>query len=218
MCRSHVPHLYDIARERHPQSVSFRVHLVLASTSPRRAELLKAAGFAFSIRPVDADESGDPDEPAEAYVRRIAIAKAVAAGPPAPDVVILTADTVVVLDGLRLGKPIDGADATSMLARLSGRTHEVLTAIALSHRTTRTVDVAQTRVTFNVLPPQVIDWYVASREPLDKAGAYAVQGLASRFVERIEGSYTNVVGLPVDLVYRRLLALDPVFALGGAPA
>jgi septum formation protein len=194
------------------------VHLVLASQSPRRAELLKAAGFTFTIRPVDADESGDPGEPAEAYVRRIAIAKAVAAGVPAPDTVILTADTVVVIDGRRLGKPVDPADAASMLARLSGRTHEVLTAIALSCRTTRTVDVARTRVTFNVWPPQVIDWYVASREPLDKAGAYAVQGLASRFIERIEGSYTNVVGLPVDLVYRRLLALDPLFALGGAPA
>jgi septum formation protein len=211
--------LYDIARERHPQSVSFRVHLVLASTSPRRAELLTSAGFTFSIHPVDIDESGDPDEPAEAYVRRIAIAKAVAAGPPpAPDAVILTADTVVVLDGLRLGKPVNSADAASMLARLSGRTHEVLTAIALSYRTARTVDVARTRVTFNVLPAQVIDWYVASREPHDKAGAYAIQGLASRFVERIEGSYTNVVGLPVDLVYRHLLALDPMFALGGAPA
>jgi septum formation protein len=194
------------------------VHLLLASSSPRRAELLKAAGFTFTIRPADADESGDLDEPAEAYVRRIAIAKAVAAGAPAPDAVILTADTVVVIDGLRLGKPVDAAEAASMLARLSGRTHEVLTAIVLSYRTTRTVDVARTHVTFNVLPPQVIEWYVASREPLDKAGAYAIQGLGSRFVERIEGSYTNVVGLPVDLVYRHLLALDPMFALGGAPA
>jgi septum formation protein len=193
------------------------VHLVLASTSPRRAELLKAAGFAFTVRPVDADESGAPDEPAEAYVRRVATLKSLAAAPPHPNEVILAADTVVVIDGARLGKPVDAAEAVSMLARLSGRTHEVLTAIALSHRTVRTVDVARTLVTFNVVPPHVIDWYVASGEPLDKAGAYAIQGLASRFIERIEGSYTNVVGLPVDLVYRHLLALDPAFALAGAP-
>lgn len=192
--------------------------LVLASSSPRRAELLKAAGFTFTIRPVYADESGEPDEPAEAYVRRIALLKAVAAGLPAPDAVMLTADTVVVIDGLRLGKPVDAVEATSMLARLSGRTHEVLTAIVLSDRATRTVDVARTRVTFSPLPPRVIDWYVASHEPLDKAGAYAIQGLASRFIERLEGSYTNVVGLPVDLVYRHMQALDPTFALGGAPA
>jgi septum formation protein len=141
------------------------VHLVLASTSPRRAELLTAAGFTFTVRPVDADESGAPDEPAEAYVRRVATLKALAAAPPAPDTVILAADTVVVLDGARLGKPVDAAEAASMLARLSGRTHEVLTAIALSHRTMRTVDVARTLVTFNVVPPHVIDRYVASGEP-----------------------------------------------------
>jgi septum formation protein len=194
------------------------VHLVLASTSPRRAELLTAAGLPFTVQPVDADESGDPREEPEAYVRRVAALKADAAGQPPADTVVLTADTVVVIDGERLGKPVDAADARDMLARLSGRTHEVLTAIALSHRTMRTVDVARTLVTFNVVPPHVIKWYVATGEPLDKAGAYAIQGLASRFIERIEGSYTNVVGLPVDLVYRRLLALDPAFALAGAPS
>jgi len=191
------------------------VHLVLASSSSRRAELLRAAGISFTVQPIEADESGDPGEPAEAYVRRVAIVKADAAGLPAPDSVILTADTVVVIDAERLGKPVDEADAAAMLARLSGRTHEVLTAITLSQRTTRTVAVARTRVTFNVLPPHVIDWYVASGEPRDKAGAYAIQGLASRFIDRLEGSYTNVVGLPVGLVYRHLVALDPTFALGG---
>ena len=194
------------------------MHLVLASTSPRRAELLTAAGLPFTVQPVDADESGDPGEDPEAYVRRVAELKADAAGQPAVDTVVLTADTVVVIDGQRLGKPVDVAEARAMLARLSGRTHEVLTAIALSQRTMRTVDVARTLVTFNVMPPHVIDWYVATGEPRDKAGAYAIQGLASRFVERIEGSYTNVVGLPVDLVYRRLLALAPAFALVGAPS
>jgi septum formation protein len=208
------------------------VHLVLASSSPRRAELLKAAGFSFTVRPADADESPQPDESPDDYVQRVALAKSMAAGAPPPDTVVLAADTIVVIDGLRLGKPHDDRDAADMLARLSGRTHEVLTAIAvstadrgaalperaLSGRTVRTVDVARTAVTFNVLPPHVIDWYVASGEPRDKAGAYAIQGLASRFVERLEGSYTNVVGLPVDLVYRHLLALDPTFALGSAPA
>jgi septum formation protein len=192
------------------------VHLVLASSSPRRSELLTAAGYAFTVQRLDADESGDPGETADAYVRRVALVKAEAAGPPPPDTVILTADTIVVIDDLRLGKPGDDAEAAAMLARLSGRTHEVLTAITLSHRTARTVDVARTRVTFNVLPPHVIAWYVASGEPRDKAGAYAIQGLASRFIDRLEGSYTNVVGLPIDLVARRLAALDPAFAPGGA--
>jgi septum formation protein len=197
------------------------VHLVLASSSPRRAELLKAAGFTFTIHPVDADESAQPGESIEDYIRRVALLKSAAAGNPPGDTVILAADTIVTIDGLRLGKPVDDGDAADMLARLSGRTHEVLTAIVVAtsaHRTVRTVDVARTAVTFNVLPPHVIDWYVASGEPRDKAGAYAIQGLASRFVERLEGSYTNVVGLPVDLVYRHLLALDPAFALGGTPA
>jgi septum formation protein len=194
------------------------VQLVLASSSPRRAELLQAAGLAFTVQRVDADESGLPGETPEAYVRRVAMVKAEAAGQPAPDCVILTADTIVVIDGLRLGKPADDAEAAAMLARLSGRTHEVLTAITLSHRTTRTQDVARTRVTFNVVPPPVIDWYVASGEPRDKAGAYAIQGLASRFIAQIDGSYSNVVGLPLDLVYRHLIAIDPTFALGGVSA
>jgi septum formation protein len=197
------------------------VHLVLASSSPRRAELLKAAGFSFTIRPVDADESAQSGESIDDYVRRVALLKAAAAGTPPADTVILAADTIVAIDGVRLGKPADDREAAAMLARLSGRTHEVLTAIVIatsSRRTMRTVDVARTAVTFNLLPPHVIDWYVASGEPRDKAGAYAIQGLASRFVERLEGSYTNVVGLPVDLVYRHLLALDPAFALGGTPA
>jgi septum formation protein len=197
------------------------VHLVLASSSPRRAELLKAAGFTFTVRPVDADESEQLGESTEDYVRRVALLKAAAAGTPPADTVILAADTIVTIDGLRLGKPADDGEAAAMLARLSGRTHEVLTAIVVatsSHRTVRTVDVARTAVTFNVVPPHVIDWYVASGEPRDKAGAYAIQGLASRFVERLEGSYTNVVGLPVDLVYRHLLALDPTFVSGGTPA
>ena len=193
-------------------TVSFRVHLVLASTSPRRAELLKAAGFSFTVRAIDANESGDPAEPSEDYVRRIAILKADAAGPPAADTVILTADTTVVIDEDRLGKPSGAHEAADMLARLFGRTHEVLTAIALSHRTMRTVDVARTLVTFNVVPPHLIDWYVASGEPLDKAGAYAIQGLASRFIARIDGSYSNVVGLPVDLVFRRLTTLGYIEA------
>lgn len=197
------------------------MHLVLASSSPRRAELLKAAGFTFTVRPVDADESEQAGESIEDYIRRVALLKAAALGNPPADTVILAADTIVTIDGLRLGKPTDDRDAAAMLARLSGRTHYVLTAIAIAtstQRTVRTVDVARTAVTFNLLPPHVIDWYVASGEPRDKAGAYAIQGLASRFVERLEGSYTNVVGLPVDLVYRHLLALDPAFALGGAPA
>jgi septum formation protein len=199
-------------------SIISAVLLVLASASPRRAELLRAAGFPFIVRHIDVDESAEPGESPDAYVRRIAQVKADAAGPAPADTVILTADTIVVIDGLRLGKPADDKEARGMLARLSGRTHEVLTAITLSHRTGRTVDVARTAVTFNLLPPHLIDWYVASGEPQGKAGAYAIQGLASRFVDRIDGSYSNVVGLPVERVYRQLLAIDPAFVVGGAPA
>ena len=183
------------------------MRLVLASASPRRAELLRAAGFDFLIRPASVDESAEAGEPPAALVSRLASAKAAALISDRPDDVILGADTVVVLDGGILGKPRDDGEAAAMLARLSGRVHVVLTGIALRQGSRLVSDVETTRVHFAALHAEEIAWYVASGEPRDKAGGYGIQGLASRFVTRIEGSYTNVVGLPIAAVHRALRAL-----------
>ncbi len=178
--------------------------LVLASRSPRRAELLVAAGLRFDIVPVEVDETRRSAEPAHVYVARLALAKADRAREQAEGRLILGADTTVVIDGQVLGKPADALEAASMLGRLSGRTHEVLTGVALVNGTWNSARVETTRVTFLELTAAEIDWYVATGEPMDKAGAYAVQGLASRFVTSIEGSYSNVVGLPIAAVYALL--------------
>jgi septum formation protein len=180
------------------------VRLVLASASPRRAELLRAAGFDFVVRPADVDESVLGGEDPATHVRRLATVKAAAIESDAGREVILGADTVVVIDEDILGKPRDEAEAADMLRRLSGREHRVLTGVAVKRGGDVRVGVDQTRVWFETLTPEEIAWYVASGEPRDKAGAYAIQGLASRFVSRIEGSHTNVVGLPIHVV-RRLL-------------
>jgi septum formation protein len=177
----------------------------LASASPRRAELLTAAGIPFEVRPAHIDERVQPGEDATAYAGRVALEKARAVHAQFNGRPVLAADTVVVVDGQILGKPEDAADAKRMLRLLSGRAHEVLTAVVLiggksgpmSFLTGREV----TTVEFAPLDDREIEWYVATGEPFDKAGGYAIQGLASRFVTRIEGSYTNVVGLPVTLVY-----------------
>jgi septum formation protein len=182
------------------------VPLVLASASPRRADLLAAAGLAFTIRAVAVDESILPGEGVDAYVRRLAVAKARAAAVD-DDEVVLGADTAVVVGEAILGKPRDAAEAAAMLRQLSGRAHDVVTGIALIRGARALVDTAVTRVVFHPLTEAEVAWYVASGEPRDKAGAYAVQGLASRFIARVEGSYANVVGLPVDLVCRHLPAL-----------
>lgn len=177
--------------------------LVLASRSPRRAELLRAAGFDFTIRAADVDESPLPAENARDYVLRIAFAKACAT-PATPGETILAADTTVVLDAEIMGKPADSSEAERMLRNLSGKRHEVLTGICLKRGAQLLTEVATTAVWFAPLSDREIADYVASGEPMDKAGAYAIQGLASCFIDRIEGSYANVVGLPVGLVYRRL--------------
>jgi septum formation protein len=175
------------------------VKLILASASPRRAELLRAAGFEFDVLVADVDETLDPGESPDGYVRRLALAKAEAVKPRAGGRPVLGADTVVVIDGRVLGKPADMADARRMLRLLAGRQHTVMTGV---HLTSGTTIVDSTRVEFAGLTASEIDWYVATGEPMDKAGAYAVQGLASRFVTRIDGSYSNVVGLPVAVVYQ----------------
>ena len=181
--------------------------LLLASASPRRAELLRAAGFQFDVQPAHVDESIHVNETPEQYVRRVADAKARAVLHDAGNRIVLAADTTVVADDHILGKPLDAADASRMLGLLSGRRHEVLTAVTLARGGRVLTRVALTEVDFAPLSHDEIAWYIASGEPFDKAGAYAVQGLASRFVVRIEGSHSNVVGLPVALVYTMLREL-----------
>ena len=180
--------------------------IVLGSASPRRAELLRAAGIEFDVLHADVDESIHQGEVPDAYVRRVAEAKALAVVSRAAKRVVLAADTTVVIDETMLGKPADDADAKRMLCVLSGRTHEVLTAVAVSRAgmTRPLVEVERTEVEFAPLTEFEIDWYVATGEPRDKAGAYAIQGYASRFVTRIDGSFSNVVGLPIALVYQML--------------
>jgi septum formation protein len=177
--------------------------LVLASQSPRRAEILRQAGIPFVVRPANVDESVIPGEAPTAYVERLAFAKACAAQALSEETV-LGADTTVVIDGEILAKPEDAADARRMLSLLAGRQHEVLTGICLKRGDTVIGDHAITRVRFAPMTTREIDDYVASGEPMDKAGAYGIQGLASKFIESIEGCYFNVVGLPVALLYRRM--------------
>lgn len=176
--------------------------LVLASASPRRRDLLAGLGLALEVRPTEVDETPRPGEPPAAYVERLAREKAAAAAQPGEWV--LAADTAVVIDGEILGKPADDADAACMLARLAGREHEVLTGVALLEPAAgREVSAVETtRVRFAPLSAEEIRWYVATGEPHDKAGAYAVQGLGALLVERLDGSFSNVVGLPLRTVYR----------------
>jgi septum formation protein len=200
------------------------VRLILASASPRRAELLRAAGYTFDTVVVDIDERVRPGETPEAYVRRLATEKsAVASGFPGLSVaegspttagpvkagphdhrrcVVLAADTAVVVDSTILGKPLDDADLRRMLELLSGREHRVLTGISLRSGLLERGGVESTAVWFAPLTRAEIAWYVASGEGRDKAGGYAIQGLGARFIPRIDGSYSNVVGLPVHRVGR----------------
>jgi septum formation protein len=203
------------------------VRLVLASASPRRADLLRAAGFTFETLPVDVDETVLEGEAADAYVRRLAAAKAarawerlhpdqvpaesgssVSSGPARAGrdqhnnpVVVIGADTAVVVDGDILGKPRDAVDGERMIRRLSGRRHEVMTGLSILGAGIQRGCIETTEVECLALTDADVSWYVASGEGRDKAGAYAIQGLASRFMTRIVGSYANVVGLPVHAVF-----------------
>jgi len=183
--------------------------LILASGSPRRRELLRNAGFTFEVIPPEVAEDNPDNEAPAMLVERLALDKAEAVAGRfhrQDNVVVLGADTVVVVDSTLLGKPSSPTEARQMLQRLSGRTHEVITGVALVEPETarRTVAHETTRVFFRPLEPQEMEDYVATGEPLDKAGAYAIQGGASRFVTRVEGCYFNVMGLPVALVDRLL--------------
>lgn len=187
------------------------VRLVLASASPRRRELLDQLGVRYLCDPAHIDESRLPDEAPAAYVQRIARDKAaaVAARHPIPPFAVLAADTSVVVDGRVLGKPRDKDDALDMLGRLSGRQHTVLTALCLQGAAGVNCQVVATQVEFAVLTRATCDAYLATSEPWDKAGAYGIQGVAGAFVRSIQGSYTNVVGLPLCETWQ-LLALNGI--------
>lgn len=175
--------------------------LVLASQSPRRSELLAVAGFRFSVRVKPVEELRRTGESPVDYARRLARAKAEAVWERA-DEIVLGADTIVVIDDYVLEKPAGANDARAMLQLLSGREHSVITGICLVHEHGVVVDHSATQVRFVPLTDSEIAEYVASGEPIDKAGAYAIQGLASKYVESVHGCYFNVMGLPLSLVYR----------------
>jgi septum formation protein len=188
--------------------------LVLASASPRRQELLRSAGIPFTVEPANIDETPRAGEAPRQCAERLAREKALAVWRTRPQDFVLGADTIVIVDDAILGKPVDPADAVRMLRMLSGRVHRVITGVCLvssgdSRDLLNAAEFARTAsettlVTMNALSEDEIREYVTSGEPKDKAGAYAIQGMASRWIPRIEGDYTNVVGLPVALVYRML--------------
>jgi septum formation protein len=216
------------------------MRLVLASASPRRAELLTAAGFTFETLAVAVDESIRLQESPYDYVLRLAAEKSARAleklsgnrgsglslsvgsgfsrieGP--PDLVVLGADTAVVVDDLILGKPRDDREARAMLRRLSGRAHQVMTGVSMRARGLERGAVETTMVWFAPLSAGDVEWYVESGEGRDKAGAYAIQGLASRFIPRIEGSYSSVVGLPVARVFELLSELTAISGTRSDPS
>ena len=181
--------------------------LILASASPRRSELLRNAGIAFTVEPAHIPEQGMPGEPPLEYCKRLATDKARAVFERNSDSVVLGADTIVVADEHLLEKPADVADAARMLRLLAGRGHQVITGVCVLAPGFEQTEAEITEVRFGPLNEAEVASYIATGEPMDKAGAYAIQGIASRWVERIDGCYFNVVGLPVPRVYRILQAL-----------
>ncbi len=190
--------------------MSTRSNIILASASPRRRELLAQAGVTFEVATADIPEILEPGEDAIRFVTRLARqkAEAVAVRQSAADAIVLGADTVVVVDDKILGKPRDAADAARMLRLLSGCTHQVITGVCLVRGSERQSAAEVTFVRFTTLSDEEIEAYVATGEPLDKAGAYAIQGYAGRWVPRIQGCYFNVVGLPLALVSSMIEAMQ----------
>jgi septum formation protein len=190
--------------------------LILASASPRRQELLRNARIEFTVEPTNVLETPEPGENPDTCAKRLARAKAIAIATRNPEAVVLGADTIVVVDSEMLAKPQDEQHAERMLRLLSGRSHQVITGVCLIGSTSRRrrfedIRSEATTVTMQALSDDDIHFYATSGEPMDKAGGYAIQGIASRWISRIEGDYSNVVGLPVSLVYRMLRE----HALGG---
>lgn len=172
--------------------------IVLASASPRRAELLKQIGLSFQVRPADIDETPGAGEPAFHYVERLACGKALAVQALEQDAIVIGSDTAVVLEGRILGKPLDRRDAADMLRQLSGKTHQVMTAVAIASADGCESRVAVTDVRFRRISGEETEAYVATGEPMDKAGGYGIQGRGGIFVEELRGSYSAVVGLPLQ--------------------
>jgi nucleoside triphosphate pyrophosphatase len=174
--------------------------IILASASPRRAEILRAAGWPFEALPVDIDESRQSGEDASDYVQRLARGKAEVAAAQRPGRIVIGADTTVTIDGHVLEKPIDKADAMRMLRLLNNRWHKVITGVAVVDQQT-IVACRETEVKFAPMSDEEMLWYLETGEPMDKAGAYAIQGVGARLIEEIRGDYFNVVGLPLRLLY-----------------
>ncbi len=179
------------------------IRVVLASASPRRSELLTQIGMSFEVMPTDIDETEHPGEDPVSYVRRLAIEKALAAVV-GDDVVVIAADTTVDLDGMILAKPADDADALRMLGLLAGRTHQVHTGVAIRYQGRMVAEVNTSLVSMKASDDQWLRWYVATGEPHGKAGAYGIQGAAAVFVDSVQGSVTNVIGLPLSLLEQLL--------------
>lgn len=186
--------------------------LVLASSSPRRRQLLEMLGIPVTVRPPHVPEVRRPGEPPRAYVERLAREKASAV----EGELVLAADTTVVIDEEVLEKPVDAADAVRMLERLAGRTHDVITAVALRANGTMRQATDLTRVTFRPADRELLQAYAATGEPMDKAGAYGIQGYGAALVDRIEGDFFGVMGLPIRLVLRLLEESGHRYVMGGA--
>lgn len=182
--------------------------LILASGSPRRQELLTSLRLTFETRVSNVEEFAAPGETPGDYVRRLSVEKAESVSREFPDAIVIGADTIVYIDQQILEKPKDAPDAEAMLAKLAGKTHTVFTGLAVIHASSglRLSELDRTDVTISNMTANEIRWYVATGEPLDKAGSYAVQGIGAAFVESINGNYTNVVGLPLPLLRRMLSA------------
>ncbi|CAN5215202.1 Maf family protein [soil metagenome] len=199
----------------HPAGSEEAISVILASGSPRRRELLSLIGLKHEVRPADVDESVAGGESPSSHAERLALAKAEAIAAQFPASLVLAADTIVVVDGDVLGKPRDEAHAREMLARLSGRSHTVITGVAVARGRTAHSDVEQVAVTFRPLTEREIAEYVATGEPMDKAGAYGIQGYGATIVERIDGDYFAVMGLAIVRLLRLCSRMGYSYAFPG---
>ena len=188
--------------------------VILASQSPRRRELLTLVGIAHEVQPADIDEAYWPGEEPAAHAERLAREKAAVVARTAPDAIVIGSDTIVVVDGDVLGKPLDEAHAAEMLTRLSGRSHTVMTAVAVQWRGDERSAVEVAGVTFHSLSASDISAYIATREPMDKAGAYGIQGFGATNVARVDGDYFAVMGLPLQLVVRMMASMGIRYRYG----
>ncbi len=189
-------------------------HVILASQSPRRRELLTLVGIAHEVRPADIDEAYLAGEHPKAHAERLACEKAAVVARDMPEALVIGSDTIVVVDGDVLGKPRDAAHAAEMLSRLSGRSHMVITAIAVQLRGVVRSAVEEVEVTFHPLSTEQISEYIATREPMDKAGAYGIQGFGATIVSRVDGDYFAVMGLPLQKLVRLMESLGVRYRFG----